>query len=122
MKSTSARQADMPTVKPLLPIQRILVGVDEDGRSDHAVRAALVLADKLDASLELIHAVNVPSSRWRNADPVRIAAFNAEALKHAWEALRHHFETAFAGEHPPSRLPTNRHYVPARSRGESRFR
>ena len=88
----------MPTAKPLAPFQRIVVGVDEDGRSDHAVRAALTLASKLDASMEIIHAVNVPSSRWRKADPVRIAAFNAEALKHAWEALRHHFETKFSGE------------------------
>ncbi len=88
----------MPTVKSPLPLRRLVVGVDEDGRSDNAVRAALTLAEKTDANMELIHAVTVPSSRWRKADPVRIAAFNAEALKHAWEALRHHFEVCFAGQ------------------------
>jgi len=75
------------------PVTRIIVGVDEDGRSDNALRAAAALASQLSASLDLVHAVPVPHPRWRKADPVRDAAVNAELLTRAWHAVSEHVKT-----------------------------
>ena len=78
-----------------MPIKRIVVGVDESGRSDHAIRAAIRLASLAGAKLELIHAVHMPSSRWRAADPIRIATLNAEALTQASTAIHEQLSERF---------------------------
>ncbi|MFT5284194.1 MAG: nucleotide-binding universal stress UspA family protein [Planctomycetota bacterium] len=88
-----------PTVNPNdelpMPIERVIVGVDESGRSDHAIRAALSLASKTNAAVELIHSVQTPSARWRSADPIRIATLNAEALTQASKSINKHLADCF---------------------------
>ena len=93
----------MPPACPSLPIvvddtpdppsfRRILVGVCEDRRTDFALRAAIELAERWDADLELIHAVPLRYPEWLDLDRVRLAAGTAEALTQAWKALIEHLE------------------------------
>jgi nucleotide-binding universal stress UspA family protein len=65
----------------------ILVGVDDAGRSDHAVRAACDLGARLSAEVEFVHAVPVPPLIWPGADPVRSEALTEELLSAASTAL-----------------------------------
>ncbi len=68
--------------------KRILVGADEDGRSNAGVEVALDLVRRFDARCELVHAVRVPPSLWPKMDAVRLAALNAETLTGAWRGQR----------------------------------
>ncbi|MDP6956930.1 MAG: universal stress protein, partial [Planctomycetota bacterium] len=68
--------------------RRILVGADEDGRSNAGLDVALDLAERFDARCELVHAVQVPPSLWPKMDAVRLAALNAETLTSAWRGQR----------------------------------
>ena len=77
-------------------MNRILVAIDEDGRSDHAVRAGLGLARVLDARVELLHAVPVPPPLWPDVNPVQLATMNSEALSEAWSHLSERFKADFA--------------------------
>ena len=72
------------------PFRRLLVGVCDDQRSDHALRAALDLAERWGADLELVHAVPVRHPEWLDIDRLRLAAGTAEALTHAWRGLVEH--------------------------------
>jgi len=77
-------------------MNRIIVAVDEDGRSDHAVRAGLGLGRVLESSVEILHAVPVPPPLWPDVNPVQLASINAEALTEAWNTLSEHFKGVFA--------------------------
>lgn len=77
-------------------LSRILIAVDEDGRSDDAVRAGLGLARALDSQVELLHAVPVPPPLWPDVNPVQLASMNSEALSEAWKHLSERFHSAFA--------------------------
>ncbi len=85
-------------------LKQILVGVDEDGRSDAAVRVGLDLARRLGANVELLHSVPVPPPLWPDINPVQLASINAEALTEAWRALSERFHDDFQqsgfGGHP----------------------
>lgn len=58
----------------------ILVGVDERGLSDHAVRMGIELGARLGARVDLVQAVPVPPEVWYGSDPVASAALSAEML------------------------------------------
>ncbi len=73
--------------------QRILVGICEDRRSDHALRAAVELAERWGADLELLHAVPLRHPDWLDIDRVRLAAGTAEALTRAWKTVVEHLES-----------------------------
>lgn len=77
-------------------MNRIIVAVDEDGRSDHAVRAGLGLGRVLGSTVEILHAVPVPPPLWPDVNPVQLASINAEALTEAWNTLSAHFKSVFA--------------------------
>jgi nucleotide-binding universal stress UspA family protein len=79
------------TTDPDAPVfRRLLVGVCEDRRSDHALRVGIDLAERWDADLEVIHAVPVRHPEWLDIDRVRLAASTAEALTGAWRELIEH--------------------------------
>jgi len=67
---------------------RIVVGVDLRGGSDHAVAAAVDLAARFEADLELVHAVR-PGRFGATADTEQLAA--------ARHAVRIHLEASLAG-------------------------
>ena len=75
-----------------LRLRRFLVGLDGTGRSDHAAHAAAVLAGKLSAELELVHAVDVPPAMWVHVTREDLARLHAAALGRAREKLVHHLE------------------------------
>lgn len=85
-------------------LNRILVGVDEDGRSDHAVRAGLGLARVLGSSIEILHAVSVPPPLWPDVNAVELASSHAAALTEARKTLTAHFKGVFA-EHDHAGRP-----------------
>jgi universal stress protein A len=58
----------------------ILVGVDELGFSDDAVRMGLELAARFETRVDLIHAVPTPPYAWPGLDAMRGAALTAELL------------------------------------------
>ncbi|MEW6073370.1 MAG: universal stress protein [Planctomycetota bacterium] len=82
--------------RPPSVFRRLLVGVGEDRRSDHAVRAAVALAERWGADLELIHAVPVQQPDWMDLDRVRQAAATGGTLSHAWRALVEHLAADLA--------------------------
>jgi nucleotide-binding universal stress UspA family protein len=65
----------------------IVVGVDDAGRSDHAMRAACDLGARLSAEVEFVHAVPVPPLIWPGTDPMRSEALTEELLSRASTAL-----------------------------------
>ena len=85
--SVESRERTVPV------FQRVLVGICEDPRSDHALRAAIALAGLWDADLELVHAVPVRHPDWLDIDRVRLAASTAETLTHAWKELVEHLRS-----------------------------
>lgn len=58
----------------------IVVGVDERGLADHAVRMGLELGARLHARVHLVQVVPVPPQLWLGTDPFRSAALSAEVL------------------------------------------
>jgi len=68
-------------------LNQILVGVDEPRRAEPAILAGLELERALEARLEMVHAVSVPTPLWPDVDAARLAALNAEALTAAWKEL-----------------------------------
>jgi nucleotide-binding universal stress UspA family protein len=68
----------------------ILVAVDAEGFSDHAVRAGLELARIFKAKLELLHVVGSPVLNWEYVEDVKAAAANAGLLTIAWKGMTAH--------------------------------
>jgi nucleotide-binding universal stress UspA family protein len=58
----------------------IVVGVDERGLADHAVRMGLELGERLGARVDLVQVVPVPPEFGYGSDPLRSAALSAEVL------------------------------------------
>jgi nucleotide-binding universal stress UspA family protein len=75
----------------------ILACVSEGAQSDHAVSVAVDLAEKLDARLELVHAVQVPDLLATRFDTSQIAAMNAERVAESRKDILAHFAEAHAG-------------------------
>jgi nucleotide-binding universal stress UspA family protein len=88
-----------------LALERILVAVDADGFSDHAVRAGFELASSFRAKLELLHVVGTPGFDWTYVEDVRAAAANAGLLTTAWKAMSAHVKALLAeSEHGDERV------------------
>ena len=73
--------------------KRVVVGLDETGRSDTAVAAGLELSERLGANLTLVHAVDLPQGflSWLHKDTGAFAY--AEAIQHARTAQTQHLES-----------------------------
>ncbi len=91
-----------------------VVGVDERGMSDHAVRAAVDLGARLGADIELLHAVRVPILEWMGSDVTKGPAALGQALEHAEPVINEHvrqlLDTSRASDLDSSRasdLPTS---------------
>jgi len=75
--------------KSNLPKQ-LVVGVDDSGLSDHAVEMGLDLGHRLEARVELVHAVPVPPDVWPGMDPARSTAFSSSLLTGAMKRVQDH--------------------------------
>ncbi len=71
------------------PFQRILIGVDDEGRSDAAVWVGATLAEAFHSQVELIHSVDLPDVEHDQNSPsslkTDLAALNAQLLMGAWK-------------------------------------
>ena len=76
--------------EPLHLPQSLIVGVDDRGMSDHAVRAAVDLGPQLGASVELLHAVRVPILEWMGSDVTKGPIALGQALENAEPAVNEH--------------------------------
>lgn len=76
--------------KAVKRVERILVGVDAEGLADDAVHAAIELSTRLQAKLELVHAVGTRTLEWEIVEDPRSAASNAGVLTTAWRAMEAH--------------------------------
>jgi nucleotide-binding universal stress UspA family protein len=70
--------------------ETLVVGVDDRGMSDHAVRAAVDLGARLGANVELLHAVRVPILEWMGSDVTKGPAALGQALENAEPAINEH--------------------------------
>lgn len=80
--------------------RRILAAVSEGTLSDHALDTSVDLANRLGASLELLHAVPVPSLLTTRFDSAQVAAMNAERVGLARDSLLAHL----ARVHPDAQV------------------
>ena len=71
-------------------VERILVGLDAEGLADEAVLAGIELSRRLQAKLELVHAVGTRTLDWEIVEDPRSAASNAGVLTTAWRAMEAH--------------------------------
>lgn len=62
----------------------ILVGVDSEGRSENAVEAAIALAERFHARIDLVHAVPEAALRFTDGGVLPVGTLNEEAV----EAIR----------------------------------
>jgi len=83
--------------QPSLPA-RIIVGVDDAGYSDHAVRRGFDLAARLQAELRLVHAVPAPPEVWPGVDPLRSVALSNEILAAAHKVINGRVRALAASE------------------------
>lgn len=75
-------------IDPIAPLPaKIVVGVDDAGLSDDAVRLAMDLGRRFPAQVRLVHAVPTPPDVWPGIDPVRGAALTAELLAGAHRVI-----------------------------------
>lgn len=68
----------------------IVVGVDREGRSDDAVRAALGLSSRFDARVALVHAVDIPRPEEMPGIPFDVSVAGAKILALSREELVKH--------------------------------
>jgi nucleotide-binding universal stress UspA family protein len=85
-------------MKPRQPIratipETILVGFADAERSDHAVRAALDLGDRLKARVDFVHAVRVSPFEWLASDPTRGPTAIARAVENASGTVEEHLSS-----------------------------
>ncbi len=73
----------------------ILAGVDATGLADGALRAALELARRLPARLELVHALELPPRDWLEFAPLAPDAAEREALAARRSELEEHVQELF---------------------------
>lgn len=81
-------------------MKKILVGVAGGERSDEAVIAALGLAQKLGADLELVHSVDVHAAHWPVMARAKADAVIDAARRSAGEAVSAHLRTRRDGGAP----------------------
>ncbi|MBI5431280.1 MAG: universal stress protein [Planctomycetes bacterium] len=81
-------------------MKKILVGVAGGERSDEAVVAALALANKLGAELELVHSVDVHAAHWPVVARARADAEIEAARRSAGEAVAAHLRSRRDGGAP----------------------
>lgn len=84
-------------IDPSHLFRRIAVGVDPAGLADDAVLQAVVLAQRLDARLDFVHAVEIPPSLWPGMKKADLAALHAAALVSAREQVLDRLEKRLAG-------------------------
>jgi nucleotide-binding universal stress UspA family protein len=75
-----------PAVRSVLP-RHILVGVEEEGRSDAALWAGFDLGRRLGIDVEFIHAVHIPLLKWFEADPTRETVVTDAILREASDSV-----------------------------------
>ena len=80
------------------PFERILVGLDDEGRARPAAECAVALAELFGARVELLHAVPVPPPLWPGVDTEKLASLHASTLVRAREVCRRQLEAVVAGE------------------------
>lgn len=73
-------------------LKHIVVAVDAEGLADQALRAALELARKIGAKVQVVHAVGSALPHWEYIDDPRDAAKNAGLVTKAWNAATAHVE------------------------------
>jgi nucleotide-binding universal stress UspA family protein/DNA-binding NarL/FixJ family response regulator len=77
-------------------MKRILVAVDAEGFSDHAVRAGCELGRALDAKVELLHVVGSPALDWEYVESVREASQESGLLSAATRSMQRHVKSLLA--------------------------
>jgi nucleotide-binding universal stress UspA family protein len=87
-----------PRQNPTLP-HEILVAVDEGNLSDHAIEAALTLAQRLDAHVELVHAFSTPARTWTLVPDPRAPEIRSAELHRAREAVLTHVSALLGTTH-----------------------
>jgi nucleotide-binding universal stress UspA family protein len=86
---SSPRNAQLP--------RRIIVGLDEMGLADAAVRAALSLSNALDAKLEIVHVMPAPPERVPNMDIASSTEQVARLTRTMHGAARAHVQALLTG-------------------------
>ncbi|MCP3913984.1 MAG: universal stress protein [bacterium] len=69
-------------------LQRLLVGIDENGLGDHAAHAASRLASAVGAELELVHAVTIPPALWIGLERSKLEAMHGAACERAKDEMQ----------------------------------
>lgn len=72
------------------PLPSLVVGVEADERSDHALRAALGVQRCFGSRLRLACALDIPAPEWIAGDPVEVASRNAELMEATWSRVAQH--------------------------------
>jgi len=104
--------------KPDLP-DLIVVGVDEKGLADHAVRLGLDLGRRLGARVDLVHAVAPLLELWSEVYPLRSSGFIPGQLERAWNKIHARLRPILE---PAGRGRTVAQAGPDRARAASRRR
>jgi nucleotide-binding universal stress UspA family protein len=94
--ATEHKAARVARTATTTDLKHIVVAVDAEGLADHALRAALDLARKLGAKVEVVHAVGSALPHWEYVDDPRAAARNAGLVTTAWKAATAHVERVLA--------------------------
>jgi nucleotide-binding universal stress UspA family protein len=79
--------------------QNILVAVDAGKLSDHAIEAALELAQEFGADLDLVHAFGTPGMFWQPTPDPREISKGTDPLTRATEAVTAHVAGVLGAQH-----------------------
>lgn len=86
---------------------RIVVGVDETGLADNAVRMAVELGRRVGSPVELVHAADLLPGLWPRPHPARLSALLAkttDAVRARWRPLLERSSRVRVVEGPPAKV------------------
>ena len=92
--------------------RRILVGVDEGGLAANAILRGVQLADRFNAQLDLLHAVDIPPSLWPGLSDEERARMHGSAMARARKAALEVLAEALPGQVDFERIETALHVIP----------
>jgi nucleotide-binding universal stress UspA family protein len=95
-RDTVTSGSEVARKTPAVALKHLVVAVDAGGLAEHALRAALDLAHKLGAEVEVVHAVGSALPHWEYVEDPRVAAKNAGLVTTAWKAATAHVERVIA--------------------------
>lgn len=87
-------------MKPSRTFGKIVVALDAQGHADHALQAAVWLAERTQAELTISHAVGVASASWTYVEDARDAARDRGLVSQATRAIVRH-ATSLVGRSLP---------------------